>query len=172
MADFTIGRFNVIASNVFATAQMRIRRLSPDPLHHPFGRSSCWNSQARRVERGAPQIGATPIIGIPVIPEVCGLVLPGDGLVRVDVGAILNLLFRQRHIQSLGLKVRLDYREWREKHSAASKPAAGVYHEVADGPCIIVEIELIDRSKLAVRSSDPKTLQLRPLRSPCLQSTT
>src|ERR1039458_2885821 len=143
---------------------MQIRRLSPTLLPLPSAGSSCGNSQARRVERGAPQIGATPIIGIPVIPEVCGLVLPGDGLVRVDVGAILNLLFRQRHLQSLGLKVRLDYREWRDQHSPAAKPAAGVYHEVADGPCIIVEIELIDRSKLAVRSSDHKTLQLRSIR--------
>ena len=86
--------------------------------------------------------------------------LPGDGLVRVDVGAILNLLFRQRHIQSLGMPVRMDYGKWRDQHSPAAKPAAGIDNEVADGPCFIVEIELIYGSKLAVRSSDHKTFQV------------
>ena len=32
---------------------------------------------------------------------------------------------------------------WRNQHSPAAKPAAGIYNEVADGPCLIVEIKLM-----------------------------
>src|ERR1035437_1628263 len=96
MADFTIGRLNVIASDGFVTAQMRIRRLCPDPVRQRLLESSYWNRQARRVKRWAPHIGTAPIVGIAVIPEESGLMLPGDGLVCVDVGAVLHLLFRQQ----------------------------------------------------------------------------
>ena len=34
-------------------------------------------------------------------PEVRRLVLPGDGLVCIDLGAMLNLLFGQCHIQTI-----------------------------------------------------------------------
>jgi hypothetical protein len=83
---------------------------------------------------------------------------------RIDVGAVLNLLLRQRHIQTLGLPIRGDYEDWRDQHSPAAKPSRGVYREVADGPCLIVEIELIYSSKLAVCSSDHKTVQMRNIR--------
>src|ERR1035437_6784264 len=114
MADIAIGGLSAIASDGFGAAQMRIRRLSSDPLRHGFRGGSCGTSHARRGERWAPQVGTTPIIGIPVIPEVCGLVLPGDRPGRVDVGTFLNLLFRKRHIQPLGWPVRMDYGEWRD----------------------------------------------------------
>src|ERR1035441_10291983 len=164
MADIAIGGFNVIASDGFGAAQMRIRRLFPDPVRRRFRGSSCWIDEGRRVERRAPQVGTTPIRGTPVIPEVCGLVLPGDGLVHVDVGTFLNLLFRQPHIQPLGLPVRMDYGDWRDQHWPAAEPAAGFYREVTDGPCLIVEIELIYTPELTVRGSDCKTFQVRCIR--------
>src|ERR1039457_5085524 len=157
MADFTIGRFNVIAGNGFATTQMRIRRLSPYAILQRFRRGNSRSSQARRIERWAPKIGTTPIVWIPVIPEECGLVLPRDGPLRVDIAAFLNLLFRQRHIQSLGWPVCRGDGHWRDQHRPPAKPAAGVNREVADCPCLIVEIELIHSPKLTVRSSDHKT---------------
>src|ERR1019366_10702109 len=140
------------------------RRLSPDPLRQRILQNSGWNRQARRVGGWPPQIGTAPIKGIVVVPEVFGLVLPRDGLVRVDVGAVLHLFFRQRHIQPLGLPVRMDDGNWRDQHLPAAKPAAGVYREVADGPCLIVEIELTYSSNLAIRGSDYKTFQMRSIR--------
>src|ERR1035438_10179583 len=98
MADVTIGSLDGIAGDGLGTAKMRIGRLSLYPGGHRLCRSSRGNGHACRVERWAPQIGTTPIIGISVIPEVCGLVLPGDGLVGVNAGAILHLLLCQRHI--------------------------------------------------------------------------
>jgi hypothetical protein len=94
-------------------------------------------------------------------------VLPGDRLVRVDVGTLLNLPFRQRHIQPLGLPVRMDYGDWRDQHSPAAKPAAGFHRQVADGPCLIVEIELIYTSEIAVRRSDHQTFQVRCIHQHC-----
>ncbi len=158
MANFAVGRFHVIAGDGFGAAQVRIRGLSFDSARPRFRRSSHWNRQARRVARRAPQVGTTPIIGISVIQVVFGLVLPGDRLMRVDVRAILHLLFRQRHIQSLGWPVRVEYGDWRDQHLPAAQPAAGFYREVADGPGLIVEIELIHGSKLSVRSLDGRDL--------------
>ena len=90
--------------------------------------------------------------------------LPGNGPVRVDVGAFLNLPFRQCHIQPLGLPVRLDHGDWRDQHLPAAKPAAGFHRKVADGPRLVVEIELIDSSEIAVRSSNCETFQVRRIR--------
>jgi hypothetical protein len=73
---------------------------------------------------------------------------------------MLNLPFCQRHIQPLGRPVRMDYGYWRNQHSPPAKPAAGIYNEVADGPSLIVEINVIYGSKLSVRSSDRKIFQM------------
>src|ERR1022692_2230045 len=158
MADFTISRFHVITSDGFRAAQMRIRGLGLD-LACCFCGGGCWNSQIRRVEHWAPQIGTTPIIGISVIQVVFGFMLAGDRQMRVDVRAILNLLFRQRNIQPLGLPVRMEYGHWRDQHLPSAKPTTGFYREVADSPRLIVEIELINSSKLSIRSVDHETFQ-------------
>jgi hypothetical protein len=91
-------------------------------------------------------------------------VLPGDRLARVDVQAVLNPLFRQRHIQLSGLPVGADYGDWRDQGSPASKPPASVDHKMADTPSLIVEIELSYRSEFAVGRSDCKILQIRCIR--------
>jgi hypothetical protein len=91
-------------------------------------------------------------------------VLPGDGLVRVNVGAVLDLLFRQRHIHAPGLPVSVDNGNWRDQHLPAGKPPVGFYRKVADGPCLIVEIEMIYSSNFAVRGMDLKTSQMRSIR--------
>jgi hypothetical protein len=67
---------------------------------------------------------------------------------------MLNLFFGQRHIQSPGPQVRMDHGEWRDQHLPSAKPAASVYHEVANDPRVIIEVELIYRSKLAIRRAD------------------
>ena len=85
--------------------------------------------------------------------------LAGDWLIRVDVGAPLHLIFRQRHIQSGGLPVHMDDRNWRDQHSPATQPAE-FYGEVADSPSLIVEVKLIYSAKLAVRSSHYETVPL------------
>jgi hypothetical protein len=58
----------------------------------------------------------------------------------------------------------MDYRNWRDQDSPAAKPTASFEREVADGPCLIVEIELIYSSELAVCTSDHKTLQMNGIR--------
>jgi hypothetical protein len=75
-------------------------------------------------------------------------------------GLFSTCFFRQRHIQSLRLPVRLDYGERRDQHL----PAAGLHHKVADGPSLVVEIELIYSSNLAVRGPDLKTFQMGRIR--------
>jgi hypothetical protein len=51
----------------------------------------------------------------------------------------------------------MDHRKWRDKHSPAAKPA-GCYREIADGPGLIIEIELIYAPKVSVGSVDRETL--------------
>ena len=85
-------------------------------------------------------------------------------LVRGDIGAILNLLLSQRHIQAPGLPVHLEHGDGRDQHLPAAQPAGGVYRKVADGPGLIVEVQLIYGSKLAVRRSDRNTLQVGSFR--------
>src|ERR1039458_10581717 len=114
MADVAISRGDVVASDSFGAAQMRIRGFFPNPFRQRFLRSDGWNIQVHRAVRWAPQIGTSPIIWIPVIPEVFSLVLPGYGPVRVDVGAMLHLLSRQRHVQPLGLPIHINHRKWRD----------------------------------------------------------
>src|ERR1700689_2700120 len=76
---------------------------------------------------------------------------------RIDVGAILNLLFRQRNIQTLGLPVwYAQDGDWRNQHLPAAKPAASVYREITYGPGLILEIKLIYRPNLAVRGPNGK----------------
>jgi len=87
---------------------------------------------------------------------------------RIDVGAGLNLLFSQRHIQSLGWPVHMEDREWRDQHLPAAKPAAGFDREVADCPGLIVEVELIYSSKLSVRGLNRETFQKCDIRQHCL----
>ena len=93
MADFTIGSFDVIAGDGLVTAQMRIHGRFVDVLRLRFVKDGCRNRQARWVRRWAPHVRSAPIVGITVVPHVHALMLPGDGLVRVDVGAVLHLLF-------------------------------------------------------------------------------
>ena len=165
MADFAILSFNVIARHGCSAAQMRIRRFFLDSFQRlGLFRSSDFSSQSRRVIRWTPQVRTAPIIWTSVIPEVCCLVLPRDGFVCIDIGAILHSLFRQRYIQPLGLPVGVDDGNWRDQHSPAAKPAAGFYHQVANGPCLVVEIQLIYSSNLAVRGPEHNTLQVRSVR--------
>jgi hypothetical protein len=79
--------------------------------------------------------------------------------VRIDLGAVFNLLGRQLYIQPLGRPVRVDYGHWGNQHSPSTEPFTGVYNEVSDGPSLIVEIEVFYGSKIAVRSSDRKVFQ-------------
>src|ERR1700735_4944535 len=113
------------------------------------------------MESSAPQIGTTPVVGIPVMPEIFGLVLPADGQVRIHIGARLTLLSGQRHIESSGFPVGLDYGNRRDQNTPAAKPAAGFDREVANGPRVIVEIELFDGSQFAIRGTDYKARQMR-----------
>src|SRR5580658_1697309 len=143
MAEFAISGLNVIASDGADTAQMGIRRLTWDLVRcRRFG-SRAYTS---RVVRGAPQEGTTPIVGVAVVPVVFGFMLSGNRLMRVDVGAILNVFFRQRHIQTLGFPIRIDHCKWRDQHLPSAQPAAGVHSEIADGPALILQIDLIYRS--------------------------
>ena len=160
MPDFPIGGIDVVAGDGVAAAQMRIRRFSADPFRQSFRGRTHGNRQARRVKCRSPQIGAAPVIGIPIIPEVRGLVLPGNRQVGVDVGALLNLILRQRHFQTLGFPVRMGYREWGDQYLPAAKPAAGFHRKIADAPRLIVEIELLHRSDLAILSLYGEALQM------------
>jgi len=80
--------------------------------------------------------------------------LPGDRSVRVDVGAAFHLLFRQRYIQAPDSPVRINYGEGRYEDLPSTEPAACFYCEVANGPCLIVEIEIIHCPNLAIRGAD------------------
>ena len=60
-----------------------------------------------------------------------------------------------------GLPVRTaNHRDGRDEHQPACEPVAGVYREVADGPSLMVEIELVDRSDLTICRSNRKTMQI------------
>jgi hypothetical protein len=52
----------------------------------------------------------------------------------------------------------MEHGHWRDQHLPSAKPT-GFYREVADGPRLIVEIELINSSKLSIRSVNCETFQ-------------
>ena len=80
---------------------------------------------------------------------------------RIDVRAILNLLFRQSHIQSFGLPIRhANNGDRRDQYLPAAKPAAGVNREIADSPGLILEIELIYRPNLAIHGPDRQSVEI------------
>src|SRR5277367_3746389 len=107
-----------------------------------------------RDERLGPADWAAPIVRTALSPQVFGLAQPGNGLVHIDAGAFFNLLARQRHIQTSAFPVRIDHGAWRDRNLAATKPAAGLDREIAEGPGVVVEKEPLYGSKLAVRSPD------------------
>ena len=86
--------------------------------------------------------------------------LPGDGLMGVNAGAIFHLQFCQRHFQPPRLPIRVDDRNGRDQHLPISKPASGFHREVADDPRLIVEVELIYSPNVAVRRSDHHIFQI------------
>src|SRR5271166_6863558 len=115
MADFTIARFHVITGDGFGATEMRIRRLSLAAARPHFRGSACWNSPASLIGL-SPLERTTPRTWIPVILVVFGFVLARDRPMCIDVGAVLNLLFRQRDVQAFGGPVHSNYGEWREQH--------------------------------------------------------
>src|ERR1019366_871353 len=122
---------------------------SPDRTPGPTDRDHSNKTGSRNTRGIRPRAGARPVFAC----RCRGYSQP--------------LLLRQRHIHSLSLKVRMDYGDRRDQPSPTTKPAAGFHDEVADGPCLIVEIDLIYDSKLAIRSSDQKTSQMRSIRHHC-----
>jgi len=91
---------------------------------------------------------------------------------RIDVRAVLNLLFRQRHIQSLGWPVRMEDREWRDQDLRPPSQPPVFYREVADSPRFIVEIEinLLFQALHPSRGSQDLSKKLHLLALPSLPS--
>jgi len=83
---------------------------------------------------------------------------------RIDVGAVSTCSFVSATSRRLAGQSVSTTEIGEIQHLPAAKPSGGVYRKVADGPCLIVEIELIYSSKLAVCSSDHKTFQMRNIR--------
>jgi len=88
-----------------------------------------------------------------VLSEI-DLVLTGDRRIRIDVGAILNLLTRKVDREHPRIPVRPSQRSRRQQHEPLAEPAAGVGDHVADGPPLIVEQKVVNFADLAISGDD------------------
>jgi len=85
--------------------------------------------------------------------------LSRDRPVRVDVGAVLDLLARQVDQQALAFRVDTTYGHRRDEHPAAGQPSARVDDEVAHRPVDVVEIAAFDLTDRAIRRRERESHQ-------------
>jgi len=96
MADGVIAALNVIPAQFAGAAQVLIARLA--------GAVECglkWLPRlVLRIGTHAPDATESPVRRVPVVAAVVVFVSARHGLVHVDARAVLDLLFRQRQIES------------------------------------------------------------------------
>ncbi|MCY1549852.1 hypothetical protein D9M68_860540 [compost metagenome] len=156
MAQRVVARVNAIARHFLAAAQTGICAFQ---FHFQTGLLAPRIFQRhvfeqRRQHRIAPGVGAGPVIGIAVVIEEIGFMLPRYRLVRLAAGTVLDLLARQADVQHRVMPVYAGDRNRRDQHLAPREPLAGIDHEVADHPFFIVEIDVVDTADIAVERSD------------------
>jgi hypothetical protein len=163
MADAAVGGGDVIARHHMAAAQVHVigRHLgvAGRALGHGLdGSGQRQGQQGQRVE--SPQLAAGPVGRVVVVTEVVAFMLARHRTMGVDARAGRDLAPGQRDVQRLAAAHGLAHRIGRDQHLAAGQPGAGVDHQVADRPGLVVEIGLQDMADLAVGGGDVRSGQL------------
>ncbi len=78
----------------------------------------------------------------------------------VPIRTVLDLLLGKIHIDRLPFPVHGSDRVGRDQHILSHEPVPGLHHQVANGPMLVVEVELLGRSDLPVVGVDPVVLQM------------
>ncbi len=99
VSDFPIGGTNVMTDDVVGAPQARVPGFLPLESGLPFFLNP------GDVGAIAPGVGTVPVIGPAVVPVVLGFILARHGLVTIERGTFLDLLFGQIHRQNFFGKI-------------------------------------------------------------------
>jgi len=86
--------------------------------------------------------------------------LPGDGLVDVDVRTVLHFLAGQRDVKAMRGPVCLAKGDRRNENSACVEESIGLDDEIANHPPIVVNEEIYDGPDVAVACADGVPLEV------------
>jgi len=106
----------------------------------------------------APTGHTAPIHRPPIVPVIVHFELPGDGLVSVKGGTVLNLLFGQLDFDGLLFFIQGPQRMRGDQHLPAREPASCFCDEITDGPVPVIEIEFFDLPNFPVAAVQLITL--------------
>src|SRR5256885_1986080 len=186
VAEVAVRRVDVVAHHVAGAPEVGIRVLPLVCQQLLLERARLGHRDRQgRVGQIAPAIRADPIIRIAVVLRERDLALPVYRAVRVDRRAALHLLLRQRRPEPRGTGDHLKG-ERRDQDLTARQPRPGIDDEIANGPGVIVEIQILNAADIAVHRLDRDTLEVasspehvallpevpRPRGLPCLASRT
>jgi hypothetical protein len=96
VSDIAVGGFDVITHDLSGAAQMCVVGLLVSRGHL----DSFFHRQVSRKRSRTPYVPTDPIIGPAIIIVVRGSTFAGE-ISTIDIGTILDLLFGERHRQSL-----------------------------------------------------------------------
>src|SRR5262245_12183434 len=163
VAEVAVGRVDVVAHHVTRAPQMRVGVLAlADDLLLDL------TVDGVRLRRGggqhgirelSPPIRAVPVVGIPVILREGDFPLPVDRPVGLHRRTVAHLLLRQRRAQPRGSGNRLK-RERRDQYLSARQPRPGVDDEITDRPGLIVEVQILNATDVAVHRLDRDALEM------------
>ena len=86
--------------------------------------------------------------------EMLHLVLPGDRFVEIHAGTVLHLFPSQVYIKVQRAPGGMTQGQGRDQYLASGEDDAGCNNDVADGPVLVIKIEIADGSDICVDCSD------------------
>jgi len=88
------------------------------------------------------------------VSEMLHLVLPGDRFVKIHAGTVLHLFPSQVYIKVQRAPGGMTQGQGRDQYLASGEDDAGCNNDVADGPVLVIKIEIADGSDICVDCSD------------------
>jgi len=86
--------------------------------------------------------------------QTFNLILAGNRPVRVDARTVSHCLLREVQMNDVGPRVCVLDRIGGYQDAAVVKPMAGLDRQISYGPRLVIEVDLIDRSNIAVDRAD------------------
>ena len=178
MPDLAVDGLDVVTDDRLAIAQVRIvlampglpglgeRRLlalafgAVDAVDAVDAVAGKTGPQRVRIEALAPQAPAAPVNRVAVVAQVVALLLARHRPIGVDARAVADLCLGDGHRQRAAGPVGLVDGDRRDQHLAAVPPGPRLDHQVADGPGIVVEVEVLDLSNRTIGGCDAEVFQV------------
>jgi hypothetical protein len=114
----------------------------------------CGRGQDDRIFAGAPHSTAIPVSRPAVVSIIFFLVLAGNRPMRFDRRTKFDLLPGEVHEQSFLISVPMAESVRRKQDVPLVQPGPRIYDQVANGPRLVIEVEILHVANLAIRCGE------------------